>query len=261
MQELFEDCSFRAPIGIGWGLDRAEPPITAIVTPADCSSAMIALDRDDLLGRINFAARRQAFLDVEFDRPVPPCPVHRTGLVAVRVGDAVHWRCQAGDFQCPVGGFGVEPRDDRWAARIKIRPGADEPAICEAAAPIQVEFEHVDPARTLRVHRSATETEPAHEALTLTGTMIPLAALHGRLHRAGATEPGDFLVDDTPVQLMAEHQLGPPGGPVVLDTTGTAFAEEGETVCYVGGYASSGPVRGQTELFAAGEIRVYEAAH
>lgn len=239
--------------------------------------------------------RLQAFLDVELDCPVPSCPAHRTGLVASRVDDAVHWRCEAGDFQCSVGGyqdalwppghpedghaigpmlarrfqrrnitgvgsFGVERRDDRWAARIKVRPGADEASIREAAAPIQVEFEHVDPARTVRVHRSATETEPAHEALTMTGTTIPLAALHGRLYRARATEPGDFLVDDTPVQLMAEHQLGSPGGPVVLDTTGRAFAEEGDTVCCVGGYAPTEPVRGQPALFAAGEIRVYEPA-
>src|ERR1700757_4509292 len=91
IQGVFEDCSFRAPFGIGWHLDRAGPPITAIVTPADCSSARIVISRDDLLERINFVARLQAFLDLELDRPVPPCPVHGVALGPVRDDDVVHW--------------------------------------------------------------------------------------------------------------------------------------------------------------------------
>lgn len=36
IQGLFDDFSVRAPFGIGWELDRADPPLTATVTPADC---------------------------------------------------------------------------------------------------------------------------------------------------------------------------------------------------------------------------------
>lgn len=86
---LFGDCSVRAPFGIGWDLDRAEPPLTATVTPADCSTAHIVLRRDDVGERINFAARLQAFLDIQLDRSVPPCPNHQVGLVPARA--AMWW--------------------------------------------------------------------------------------------------------------------------------------------------------------------------
>ncbi len=293
IEGLFEDCSVRAPFGIGWHLDRAEPPITAIVTPADCSGARIVLNRDDLLERINFVARLQAFLDVELDRPVPPCPVHAVALGPVRSDDAVGWRCPFGDFQCRVGdyqealwppspgedrhgigpmlarrfsrrrlsgiqSFGVELHDGRWKAEIKLRPDADEPAIRAAAHPIELEVERVEPARTVRVQRSATATEPAHQALTVTGVAMPLAALRGRLLRARAGDSCDFLVDHTPVRLIPEHQLGPSRGPAVLDPEGVPFADEGDTVCCVGGFAKTGPVLGEPPIFSAGELRVYD---
>jgi hypothetical protein len=296
MQGLFDDCSFRAPFGIGWDLDRADAPVTATVTPADCSTARIVLTRDDVLGRVNFTARLQAFLDVELDRPVPPCPVHRVGLTPVRVDEVVHWRCPAGDFGCRIGdyqyalwppgphedpariapmlsrrfsrqgvtgihSFGVERRNDRWVAKVRVRPEADPAAIRAAATPILVEVDRLEPAepvRTIQTHRSATETEPAHRALSLVGVAMPLAALCGRLRRASAADDCDFLVADTLVRLVPEHQLGPPGGPVVLDAYGKPFAEEGDEVCCVGGFLPSGPVRGQTHVFSAGELRVYK---
>jgi hypothetical protein len=149
-----------------------------------CSSAQIVLSRDDVLQRINFAARLQAFLGVELDGPVPPCPGHRVGLVPCRVGDAVHWRCPAGDFQCRVGdyqdalwppgpdedphrigpmlagrfsrrrlggihSFGVELRDGRWVAKVKLRPDADEAAIRAAADPLLIEAEPVPAIHTI----------------------------------------------------------------------------------------------------------------
>jgi hypothetical protein len=293
IQGLFDDCSCRAPFGIGWDLDRAEPPVTATVTPADCSSAQVTLVRDGVLERISFAERLQAFLDVELDRPVPPCPVHRVGLMAGRVGDAVHWRCPAGDFACRVGAyqdalwppspdedphrigpmlarrfsvrgvagihsFGVELRDGGWVARITIRPDADELAIRAAADPVLIEIESVEGVRTIRAQRSATETEPAHRALSLVGMPMRLAALRGVLRRARAQDACDFLVADTRVRLLPEHRVGPAGSPVVLDLSGVPFADEGDAVCCVGGFAPAGPVRGRTAVFNAGELRVYE---
>lgn len=262
IEGLCDDCACRAPFRIGWHLDRAEPPITATVTPADCSSAQIVLSRDDVLQRINFAAQLQAFLDVELGRPVPPCPGHLVGLVPCRVGDAVHWRCPAGDFQCRVGdyqdalwppspdeeshrigpmlagrfsrrrlggihSFGVELRDGRWVAKIKLRPDADQAAIRAAADPLLIETEQAPAIHTIRTRRSASETEPAHRALSLVGVPVQLAALRGRLRRARAADACDFLVADIPVRLLPDHQLGPPDGPVVLDTSGEGFAGEG----------------------------------
>lgn len=292
---LFDDCAFRAPFAIDWHLDRGEPPLAAAVTPADCSTAWIVLDRDDVLGRISFAERLQAFLDVELDRPVPPCPVHRVGLTPIRVADAVAWRCPEGDFRCSIGdyqealwppapeedpdllapmlarrlsrrgvagiaSFGVERRDGRCVAEMEVGPQADEGAIRKAADPVSVEFERVEDVRTVRVSRPATDREPAHRALSLAGAGILLAALHGTLRRAGPGDPWDFFVDGVPVRLTPEHQLGPPGGPVLLDASGDPFAEEGDSVCCVGGFGKTGPVPGQTRVFHAGELRVYEQA-
>jgi len=44
----------------------------------------------------------------------------------------------------------------------------------------------------------------------------------------------------------------------VLDASGDPFAEEGDAVCCVGGFAPTGPVQGETPVFHAGELRVYE---
>lgn len=237
-------------------------------------------------------ARLQAFLDVELDRPVPLCPRHGVGLVPIRVGSAVHWRCHEGDFECRVGdysealwppdpeegtngvapmlarrltrrgltgigSFGVELHDGHWVVRMKLLPDADEHAIRQAADPMLVEAEEVEAVRTVRVERSATDTEPAHRALTRLGAAMSLAALRGPLRRAGAADRCDFLVSDIPVRLTPDHRLGPPGRPLVLDVSGSAFADEGDEVCCVGGFAPTGPVRGQTPIFHAGELRVY----
>jgi hypothetical protein len=125
IQGLFDDCVFRAPFGIGWHLDRAELPLIATVTPADCSTARIVLSRNDVLGRINFVARLQAFLDVELDRPVPPCPVHRMGLMPVRVDEGVHWRCPEGDFRCRIGDY----PDALWPPSSDEDPGRIAPML------------------------------------------------------------------------------------------------------------------------------------
>ncbi len=293
MQRVFEDCAARAPFGIGWDLDRAEPTVTARVTPADCSTARIVLRRDDLLERVNFVARLQAFLDVELDTPVPPCPRHHVGLEPIRVGSAVHWQCHEGDFACAVGDYlerlwppgpetdrvapmlsrrfgrrrltgihtiGAHLRDGQWVAQVSLDPTADEPAIRAAADPIAVEVDHVEAVRTVRVERAATETEPAHRALTRLGAPMLLAALSGQLRRARSGDGYDFVVADMPVRLVPDHRLGPPGGAVILDASGVPFAEEGDEVCCVGGFAPAGPVRGQTSIFNAGELRVYRAA-
>ncbi len=44
----------------------------------------------------------------------------------------------------------------------------------------------------------------------------------------------------------------------MLDASGNPFADEGDTVCCVGGFVPSGPIQGQIPVFSAGELRVYE---
>jgi hypothetical protein len=155
--------------------------------------------------------------------------------------------------------FSVQRRDGQLVAAIKVRPGADLAAIRSAAAPIDVETEEVEDVCTVRVQRAATATEPAHRALTRTGAPMLLAALSGTLRRAAGEDPGGFVVSDVLVRLAPEHRIGPPGGPVVLDAGGEPFAEEGDSVCCVGGFGHDGPVRGGPRVFYAGELRVYES--
>ena len=154
--------------------------------------------------------------------------------------------------------FGVELRDDRWVMAVKLGPEGDEAAVRNAAAPVLVEATRVDAARTMRLERPATETEPAHRALTLVGAPLLLAALRGRLRRASARSDCEILVDDTPVRLLPEHRIGPVGSLLVLDASGYPFAMEGDRVCCVGGFGKTGPVRGETPVFNAGELRVYQ---
>ena len=155
----------------------------------------------------------------------------------------MQWRCPEGDFTCRIGdyqealwpptsdegprpvarmlarrfsrrgvtgiaSFGVERRDGRWVAEMKVRREADEGAIREAADPILIEFERVEAVRTVRVSRPATDREPAHRALSLAGAAILLAALHGTLRRAEPEDPWDFLVEEVPVRLTRSTSSG-----------------------------------------------------
>ena len=66
--------------------------------------------------------------------------------------------------------------------------------------------------------------------------LVPeLHNLEGSVHRAG---PG--------------HRQAPGE-----DASGHPFAMEGDRVCCVGGFANARPVRGETPVFNAGELRVY----
>jgi hypothetical protein len=293
IKAMFDDCQMRAPFGVGWSLDRAEPPLTATVTPADCSTGQFVLRRDGVNGRITFAQHVQAFLNVELGTPVPPCPTHQLGLVPVRADDAVAWRCPRGDFDAAVGdyrealwppgpdmatgdiapmlarrfrrrrltgisSFGIQERDSRRVAAIRLRPDADDAAIRAAADPIPVEIEQVDAVRTVRSQRPATDREPAHRALTIVGAPMRLAAKRGTLRRAAPTDDCDVFVGETRVHLIPEHRIGASGGPFVLDADGLPFANEGDPVCCVGGYAPPGPIQDTPGIFNAGELRVYE---
>ncbi len=157
--------------------------------------------------------------------------------------------------------FGVERRSDCWVATLRLGPDGDDVAVRDAAAPlvVEVEAERAEAVRTVRLQRAATDTEPAHRALALRGVAITLAALRGPLRRAKARESCDFLVGETQVRLGPEHRIGPPGRPVVLDAAGHPFAEEGDTGCCVGGFLPTGPVRGETPVFHAGELRANDA--
>jgi len=108
-----------------------------------------------------------------------------------------------------ISSFGIQERDDRRVAAIRLRPDADEAAIRAAADPIPVEIEHVDAVRTVRSQRPATDREPAHRALTLVGAPMRLAARRGTLRRTAPTDDCDVLVGETRVHLIPEHRIGP----------------------------------------------------
>lgn len=283
---LFEDCRARAPFGLAWELDGARAPLVASVTPADMPTVRVRLDRDDIRGRIDFACRLQVLLDVALDHPVPRCPAHRVGLAPARAGDEVVWVCPAGDFRCEIGeyelaAFWPPAEADQWAApllakrfrragvtgvshfsvegdggqlvaRVAVRPDADEGRVRAAASPLAVELSRVPAIGTVREWRPATDREPAHETLTVTGVAMRLARVDGVLHRAAAGEDCDFLVGSTRVLLAAAHLIGEPGNTLLMDADGVALADEGDRVS-CGGC----PAREAAPAFLASQISVY----
>jgi hypothetical protein len=211
-------------------------------------------------------------------------------LTPTRVGDEVTWTCPEGDFRCEVGEyeltafwpptkpdqwaapllakrfhhcgvtglsrFSVDERDGRLVASVAVRPEADEDAVRAAASPLPVEFSRAPAISTMREWRQATDREPAREILTLTGVAMRLARLDGVLRRAAPGEDCDFLVGNTRVRLAAAHLIGAPGSPLIVDIDGVPFADEGDQVSCGGGSGPSGPVRGGTTIFTAGQISV-----
>lgn len=289
---LFEDCSARGPFGVGLELDRAQPPLVATVSPADMPTGYVRLDRDDIRGRIDFACRLQAFLDVALDQPVPRCPIHNVGLTPTRSRDEVVWCCPEGDFRCEVGeyelaafwpptqadtraapmlakrfdrygvtglsSFWVEDRDGRLVAQVTVRPDADDGLVREAALPLEVEFTRAPAIGTAREWHPATDREPAHETLTLTGVAMRAARLDGVLRRAAPEDECDVLVGTTRVRLGPDHLIGEPGTSLLMDADGLTFAHEGDQVSCGGGGVPHGPVRtDRPPLFHAGRISVY----
>ncbi len=289
---LFGDCRARSPFGVVLELDRAEPPLVAAVSPADMPTGYVGLDRDDVGGRIAFACRLQAFLDVALDQPVPRCPTHNLGLTPTRVEDEVEWCCPEGDFRCAVGeyelaafwpptqadswaapllakrfdrhgatglsGFWVEDRDGQLVARVTARPDANDDLVRAAASPLDVEFTRAPAISTVRRWHPATDHEPAHEILTLTGVAMRLARLDGVLRRPAPEDECDFLVGATRVRLGPDHLIGEPGRPLLMDAAGVVFADEGDHVSCGGGGVPRGPLHTDTRfLFHAGQIAVY----
>jgi hypothetical protein len=289
---LFGDCRARAPFGVVLELDRAEPPLVAAVAPADMPTGYVSLDRDDIGGRIDFACRLQAFLDVALDQPVPRCPTHNRALTPTRAGDEVVWCCPEGDFGCEVGeyelaafwpptqadtwaapllakrfdrygvtglsSFWVEDRDGQLVARITARPDADDDLVREAASPLEVEFTRAPAIGTAREWHPGTDREPAHETLTVTHVAMRLARLDGVLRRAAPEDECNFLVGTTRVRLGPDHLIGEPGSPLLMDADGVAFADEGDQVRCGGGGVPHGPIRTDSPwIFHASQISVY----
>ncbi len=291
ISRLLEDCSARAPFGIAFELDCARAPLVASVTPADMPAVHVRLDRDDIRGRIDFACRLQALLDIALDHPVPRCPADGMALAPARAGDEVVWACPAGDFGCAIGeyelaAFWPPAEADQWAApllakrfhragvtglshfsvqshggalvaRVAVRPDADEAAVRAAASPLAVELIRAPAISTVRERRPAGDREAAHETLTLTGVAMRLARLDGDLHRATAGQDCDFLVGSTMVRLAAAHLIGAPGETLLMDADRRAFADEGDRVSCAGGFAAAGPIREAAPAFLAAQISVY----
>ncbi len=87
-----------------------------------------------------------------------------------------------------------------------------------------------------------------------------LALLKGTLRRADPGDDCDFVVGDTRVRLAAEHLIGEPGSPLVMDKHGAPFADEGDAVGCTGGFSPPGAVRESDPVFHAGAMQNYRAA-
>jgi hypothetical protein len=92
---------------------------------------------------------------------------------------------------------------------------------------------------------------------------MKLARLPGTLRRASEQDDCDFLVEGTHgrfirVRLVAEHLAGPPDGPVVLDSSGKPFADDGDEVLCVGGGIPASDVESERSVFVAGRLRVFD---
>lgn len=278
---LFSDLGIRAPHGISWEIDRADPPLHLRVGLADGPVAALVLRDDGPLARIAVAEQVQAHVDACWEVALPPCPDHDVGLVATRAGDEVRWRCPDGDVDCAVGDYDEllwppRPVDadragsllgdrlrrrsvtglSRWSVHdgvitAHVREGADEAALRAAADPFRVEITWVPPAGWARTQTAEGDT------LSVTNSVISLARFEGVLSRSAS---GGLQLGDTELRLSFEHRVGPPGGPLLLDADGVPFAEEGDQVICGGGFLPSGPVRNAPGVILAGRVTRVPAA-
>jgi hypothetical protein len=302
LEAIFADVRLRAPFAMDWAVDRRElPMIVTVRTPRADSTRRLLFDGDDtVLAAQRFASDLQVLLQPVFGVPLPPCPFHGCALEPTASSGALEWRCPANDFACAAGDYSealwppsldeppgnvamrlgsrfhrrqigglrnhhAEVRNDRWVVSVTVRPDADEAAISAAAAPIAVEFTHIEAVRTLLRRQPATERERACRELLSTGGG-QLAALNGTLRRASPRDDCDFLVEQRPeslvrVQLGPEHRIGALDEPVILAPSGEPFADDGDEVVCGGGYRPRvSRVEGEVEeaLFYAHYLKVFE---
>ena len=294
---LFDDVTTTTRSGLTWSLDRAEPPLTVHVQPADRPTMSHHLADDGPRERRAFATELQSVLNPLLGVDVPPCPTHEGALEAVEMSGSVSWRCKEGDFSCAVGGYrealwppgpdepaanlapllghhlsrrgvmhgiaswSVRRQDGTLVADISLRPGADEAAIRKAADPVQLNVSRVGAVTTTRFEEPATEREPAKRVLAVRGAAMHLALLRGTLRRSLPEENCDIVVESHAsrirVRLVPDHRLGGPGEALVYDHLGDAFADVGDHVACVGGYGPSSHVEGDAGVFAASRLSVY----
>lgn len=294
---LFDDLTTKIRSGMTWSLDRAEPPLTVQVQPADRPTMSLDLADDGPRERRAFAAELQAVLNPLLGVDVPPCPTHRGALEVVETSGSVSWRCKEGDFSCAVGDYrealwppgpdepaenlapllghhlgrrgvmrgiaswSVRRHDGTLVADIALRPDADETAIKKAADPVQLNVSRVGSVTTARFEEPASEREPARRVLTVQGAAMHLALLRGTLRRPFPEENCDVVVESHAsrirVRLVPDHRLGGPGEALVYDHLDVAFADVGDEVGCVGGYGPASHVEGDAGIFAAGRLSVY----
>ncbi len=159
--------------------------------------------------------------------------------------------------------WSVERRSDALVGGMALRPSADEAAIRPAPAPAVLHVTQIDPISTVREDEPASDDQPPRRTLRLGGEMaaMRLAHLQGILRRPDADDC-DFVVEAgrrrVSVRLQPEHRAGGPGEPVVLDHTGAPFADDGDEVACVGGFGPGSRVEGESGVFSAGKLTVYE---
>ena len=116
------------------------------------------------------------------------------------------------------------------------------------------------PAQAESASDLVAKNQRAYRELSVQGDVhMRLARLHGTLRRASEQGDCDFLVEGSHghfirVRLVAEHLVGPPDGPVVLDSRGKPFANDGDDVLCVGGSIPASNVEGGRSVFVAGRL-------
>lgn len=294
LEGLFDDVTTRIRLGVMWSVDAEEPPLTVQVQPADRPTMSLVLGADGSGERRAFAAELQGMLNPLLGVALPPCPTHGIALEAVEIDRSVFWHCREGDFSCAIGdykealwppgpddptqnlgsllghhlkrrgvmrgvaGWSVRRHDGALVGDITLRPDADEVAIREAAAPVELEVSRIGPVTTVRLDEPATDQEPAKRVLTIRGAPMHLARLRGTLRRALPEDDCDVIVGRTRVRLAPDHRLGGRGEPLVFDPERAPFADEGDEVICVGGLAPPSHVEGRAGIFVAGKLCVYE---
>jgi hypothetical protein len=229
---LFDDLTTGVRSGVMWSLDRAEPPLTVHVQPADRPTLSLRLNAVATVELRAFAAEIQGLLSPLLGVALPSCPAHGAVLDVVEapVG-SVSWRCKEADFSCVVGDYKEalwppgpdEPAENlapllghhlkrrgvmrgvaSWSVRhddgalvgnIDLRPGADEAAVVEAAYPVRLNVSRIAPVTTARFEEPATEEEPARRVLTTLNAPMHLALLRGTLRGALPDERCDVIVE------------------------------------------------------------------
>ncbi len=294
LQALFSDIGFRARPAVIWSANSRSLPITVALKAGEDGVGALVLDGSNLAEAVcGFTAELQSLLKPFIGGGLPPCPTHGLSLVAKQNLDILEWRCTEGDFSCALGEYeealwppGSDERDaapmlagrlsrrgmrwstlevtrgeSGWVAKITLQPGTDAGSVRGVVAPMSAELHFAEPAYTVLEDHAGGPRSAPYRSLSLRGARQQSALLRGILRRSPDGGNCDFLVEGqhqqrSRVRLLPDHSILPGGETIVADHLGKPFANDGDKVECVGGFAPASPVEGEPVYFHAWELRV-----